>query len=358
MVTPGVESNILSAIIHLLGVTILAHLISRQTILRGNLTLRDLSWLRICVLLIFIDSWLFIFSSGVLIGSGLERNDVSCSMGILLCIIFYGSSKLLIYTFLSERVYVVWQSSPQPRRLQSKAYVACLVALFGFLGIVAVLFYGRISYISQDRYICYIGLKRPASIALLTYDFLVNAFLTGMFLWPVARSSFRNNRVRRLAVRTLWSALIALTTSCVNILILTLMHGRQLGWVCLGSCGTDVIVNALAIYWVTSGSPDHHDKTPTTPGFIPPSKSEDPESNFAEPERRSKVLFKLGRARSTQESPTGITNMQITVTTERIEDHTEVSIDDSEYELQKMHSVPRTNPSEGGEENNSPDSDK
>ena len=84
-------------------------------------------------------------------------------------------------------------------------------------------------------------------IQLLTGRYsLINALLTGLFLWPVMRSSFRNNRVRRLAVRTLWSALIALTTSCVNILILTLMHGHQLGWVCLASCGTDV---RSRIYW-------------------------------------------------------------------------------------------------------------
>jgi len=87
-----------------------------------------------------------------------------------------------------------------------------------------------------------------AFIRLLTSQYsFVNALLTGMFLWPVTRSSFRNARVKRLAVRTLWSALIALTTSCVNILILTLMHGRQLGWVCLGSCGTDV---SSRIHWV------------------------------------------------------------------------------------------------------------
>lgn len=86
------------------------------------------------------------------------------------------------------------------------------------------------------------------SIQLLTGRYsLVNACLTGLFLWPVMRSSFRNTRVYRLAMRTLWSALIALTTSCVNILVLTLMHGRQLGWVCLGSCGTDV---SSRIHWI------------------------------------------------------------------------------------------------------------
>ena len=34
--------------------------------------------------------------------------------------------------------------------------------------------------------------------------------------------------------------------------VLTIMHGQQLGWVCLGSCGTDVTINALALYFVTN----------------------------------------------------------------------------------------------------------
>lgn len=49
---------------------------------------------------------------------------------------------------------------------------------------------------------------------------------------------------------------------------------------------------------------------------------------------------------------------QITVTTERIEEHSKVSIDESEYELQKMHSVSRISPSEALEEDGSPDSRK
>ena len=36
------------------------------------------------------------------------------------------------------------------------------------------------------------------------------------------------------------SSFIALVTSCINVLVLIMMHGRQLGWVCLGSCSADV----------------------------------------------------------------------------------------------------------------------
>jgi len=162
MIFPNVGMHVLSAVIHLLGVTVLAHLISRRTILRGNFTLRDVTWPWTCLLIIFIDSWLFIFTSGILVlGVGLEKNDVSCSMGIILCIIFYGSSKFFIYMFLCssslpcirssvitepravERVHVVWRPSPRSGRLQCKAYIWCAIGLLGYLGVVGVLFYGR-----------------------------------------------------------------------------------------------------------------------------------------------------------------------------------------------------------------------
>ncbi|ELU37562.1 hypothetical protein AG1IA_08426 [Rhizoctonia solani AG-1 IA] len=57
--------------------------------------------------------------------------------------------------------------------------------------------------------------------------------------------------IKKMAMRTLVAAFAALTTSTINIAVLTIMHGQQLGWVCLGSCGADVTVNALVLFWVT-----------------------------------------------------------------------------------------------------------
>jgi hypothetical protein len=33
--------------------------------------------------------------------------------------------------------------------------------------------------------------------------------------------------------------------------ILTVLHGQELGWICLGSCTTDVVVNAMVLFWLT-----------------------------------------------------------------------------------------------------------
>jgi hypothetical protein len=39
--------------------------------------------------------------------------------------------------------------------------------------------------------------------------------------------------------------------SVTNLTILTILHGKELVWICLGSCSTDVLVNALVLFWLT-----------------------------------------------------------------------------------------------------------
>jgi hypothetical protein len=51
----------------------------------------------------FIDSWIFIFSSALMIsGVGLSFNQETCRGAIFLCIVFYASSKVLVYIFLGQ----------------------------------------------------------------------------------------------------------------------------------------------------------------------------------------------------------------------------------------------------------------
>lgn len=66
------------------------------------------------------------------------------------------------------------------------------------------------------------------------------------------------------------------------------------------------------VHWVTSRSSDQHETGPTAaPDFISPSKPEDPETGGTDPSAKgSKVMLKLGRS-SKQDSPTGLTSMQV-----------------------------------------------
>lgn len=125
--------TIISAIVHLIGVSVVSHLISRRALVDGvQCSLKRASWARLCVLIVFIDSYLFLFTTGVLIlGIGMATSQVACSLGIYLCIVFYGTSKLFIYLFLSKShlpsdimivVLLVYFSRTCLRRLASNSH--------------------------------------------------------------------------------------------------------------------------------------------------------------------------------------------------------------------------------------------
>ena len=44
--------------------------------------------------------------------------------------------------------------------------------------------------------------------------------------------------------------------------VLTILRGQELGWVCLASCGTDVTLNAIVLYWVTASRARAHPGAP------------------------------------------------------------------------------------------------
>ncbi|KAI0355597.1 hypothetical protein OH77DRAFT_299231 [Trametes cingulata] len=254
---PSVGMEVLSAVIHLFGVSTLAFLLAKKITwadISSFQAISRISWPRLLVILTVLDSWLFLFSTGLLVnGTGMELSATVCQLGILNCIVFYASSKILIYLFLVEKVYVVWGGAARKKRLRSPVYLTCLGVVSIYVGVAIFLILARISYFREDGS-CVIGLTRPASLTLLIYDLFVNVVLTSLFVWPLFHQKFSTPRIRRVAIRTLWAAAVALTTSCINILVLTIMHGKQLAWVCLASCGTDVIVNAAVLCWVTSGS--------------------------------------------------------------------------------------------------------
>ncbi|KAH7340965.1 hypothetical protein B0J17DRAFT_766877 [Rhizoctonia solani] len=251
-VFPNGGMRILSAMIHLVGSSILAYCIARRIktvrVTSAN-ELKALSWPRVCVMLILVISWLFVIGAGILIhGVGMATSFNACSAGIFLCIWLYAISKVFVYAFLIEKVRVVWDVVAQPR-LTSPVYLVCLFVVIPFCGVPILMVVGRIASFRNDM-TCVIGLKPFSSLTLLVYDLCMNVFLNAMFLWPLLRSKLINPRLRAVARRTLVAAVAALATSIINIAILTAMK-EQLGWVCLGSCGTDVTLNAIVIFWVT-----------------------------------------------------------------------------------------------------------
>lgn len=226
---------------------------------RGLASINITKWL---LLLLFIDSWAFVFLSGVLVnGVGMSLGIEACSLGIFACIVFYCVSKLLTYLFLLEKVYIVWPS--KRGRWASIPYRIGFCAVLGFVVVFIMMLIGRIAYLTDDRQ-CIIGLQKASSMTTLFVDLFVNILLTSLFLWPLWRSKLLSPNIRRVASRTLVASFAALAISATNMSILTIVHGQELGWVCLASCSTDVVVNAMVLFWLTR--PGQSSDEPTSHG--------------------------------------------------------------------------------------------
>lgn len=199
---PNVGLRVVSALVHFFGTAILAACLTRRAALEDLDTLRGwrtLSLARLTIILIFADSLLFLLLTGVLVhGVGLELSNVSCSLGVFSCIALYTSSKVLIYFFLSERVWIVWSNmggvksdtlamvgmdirpvgssilsarlTAMSRRLKSPAYRFCMFSVGGYAVCFILLLIYRIARRQGPDGGCVIGLERQASIPLLSYD--------------------------------------------------------------------------------------------------------------------------------------------------------------------------------------------
>ncbi|KAF5349021.1 hypothetical protein D9758_012699 [Tetrapyrgos nigripes] len=245
--SPGVQALI--CFVYLAGITMITYCLAHRI---PTSNFRRVSWVRWLNVGVFVDSWMFTFTSGMLIfGIGLETSLSVCTTGVFLCIVFYASTKALLYVFLIEKVHVVWATHNQ-QRLKSPVYLLGLltIVLYAIVGIVLII--GRVNSLQKDTGFCFIGVKFYASITLVTYDLYITLFLTSLFLWPLMKSKITNPRLRKVASRNLVSSTVALTMSTVNIAVLTAYHGHQRGYMCLSCCTTDIIFNSLALFWVTN----------------------------------------------------------------------------------------------------------
>lgn len=203
IVFPNMGLRTLSSVVHFVGTAVLAGCLSRRVALEDLGTIRgwrSLSVARLTIILIFADSLAFLMITGILIhGVGLEWSNASCSLAIFSCIALYTSSKVLIYIFLSEKVWLVWsnmssskgstlgaigepgEAAPAPsiipkpmsalvRRLWSPVYLVCFISVTLYLACFVLLLVYRIAHRREKDGSCVIGLQRKASIPLLSYD--------------------------------------------------------------------------------------------------------------------------------------------------------------------------------------------
>ncbi|KAF9912548.1 hypothetical protein EC991_009972 [Linnemannia zychae] len=245
--------EILSLLLSLTCITVMSLLFGRKT---AGTRLGNINYARGLVITLYFLSWLFSVIAAMLVQTN-NYNQVSCTFSILVCIVLYASSKVVIYLFLTERVYVV--TAVGVTRWNSRMYKfnLCLIAPYAMIFILAV--YYRVADIREDNGHCMIGLKSPASIPLILYDTFICSWLTGLFVRALLSSTSMlqgptKARLRDVARRTFIGAVFALLLSSANVASLVYFDGHQRGLYCLASCTLDVTLNAIVIHWVTSSA--------------------------------------------------------------------------------------------------------
>ncbi|RKL33599.1 hypothetical protein BFJ72_g9823 [Fusarium proliferatum] len=228
-----IGGDIMSVMVSLAACSILAvFLFQRITAVRSWSRLPFVAWL---VLVIYVDSYGFVFTSAILQQVfGVNSSFNICHGAILLCLICYVTTKILIYVFLVEKAHVIRSSTT--RRRNSKLYLFNMITLLGGYGVVVVLnFIYRIARIVNGE--CFIGMKSISMIPLIAFDAVVNIYLTILFLIPLKNLySFKNlpkthanSRLRSVAFRTFVGACCTLTSSIVQPASAAVTDGSYIG---------------------------------------------------------------------------------------------------------------------------------
>jgi len=188
----------------------------------------------------------------VSLGIGSNVSIGVCLFADFLCLASYLSTKLGIYYFLVEKVYLI--RSVRKPRLKDKLYIFHAFGLVVFYVILTILqFVFRIGYISEQGQ-CFNGIQADVLAPLLVFDTGCNIYLMIMFIIPLRQLmsySNPNSMSRQIAIRTLIGTSITLASSVFNIMQLIIVQGER-SWLCLITCNLDILLSVLVVQWITA----------------------------------------------------------------------------------------------------------
>jgi len=101
-------------------------------------------------------------------------------------------------------------------------------------------------------------MERLAILPLIIYDLTINVWLTALFVVPLrnlySHKHNPNSRLHSVTKRTFLGSCFALTSSVVNLSVVTILKGEP-AWLCLMCCNSDILFSTIVVHWVTSRDP-------------------------------------------------------------------------------------------------------
>ncbi|KAG0369850.1 hypothetical protein BGZ54_008678 [Gamsiella multidivaricata] len=242
--------RIISLLVSLLAISLMSVLFGRKT---SGTHMANINYARGLVISLYVVSWAFTTIAAILTSTN-TGNIVSCTFSIFVCLSLYAASKIIIYLFLIEKVYVV--SSVTTTRKDTRLYRLNILLLTPYTVILVLMILNRVAVLNEDGE-CFIGLKPTASITLILYDIFISCWLTVLFIRPLMSTTSvlqgpSKGKLRHVARRTFIGSLVALILSSGNVFTLVYYRGHEYSVLCLLSCTLDVTLNACTVHWVTS----------------------------------------------------------------------------------------------------------
>ncbi|KAF9381777.1 hypothetical protein CPC16_009681 [Podila verticillata] len=247
---------IISLLVSLLAISLMSVLFGRKT---SGTNMSSINYARGLVISLYMVSWGFTTIAAILTSTN-PGNMTSCTLSIFVCLSLYAASKIIIYLFLIEKVYVV--SSVTTTRKDTLLYRINILLLTPYTVILVLMILNRVAVLNEKDE-CVIGLKPLASIVLILYDIFVSCWLTVLFIRPLMSTTSvlqgpSKGKLRQVARRTLIGSIIALILSSGNVFTLVYYRGYEDSVLCLLSCTLDVTLNAVTVHWVTSRARGSH----------------------------------------------------------------------------------------------------
>ncbi|KAF2000929.1 hypothetical protein P154DRAFT_619830 [Amniculicola lignicola CBS 123094] len=288
--------------------------------------------LKFAHILVYIQSFLacsFIISSTILsAGYGLATQP-QCFAAIVICQVFYTLAKLNLYIFLLERFHILRAPFIHHRTHDYIWLALTLITILPFSAISIITYLTPHASIHADGR-CRIGIAPIPSYLLLGFDAVIQALLTGVFvwlLWPMVgktarrrggegdyagvhgygepRPSLIGGRLQRKMTQINWfgrkktscpqerervavnfsahmrillwrnviGSFLIFIGSTVNMVVFYADGKAQLGWVCMLWCVADITWGALIVQWLTLGACSTSTSSSTTSASQPETAS-------------------------------------------------------------------------------------
>ncbi|KAI9301675.1 hypothetical protein BJ944DRAFT_207268 [Cunninghamella echinulata] len=252
--------EIITHFVSIIGITLMSVFLGIKTY---HIRYKTISYSKWLVILLCISSWAFIVGNNFVAITN-NANRTSCIVGDYICVVLYGISKLIIYVWLVERVWLV--KTEHTTRWKSKTYCFLIFIVIPYIiGYLFFIYYFQIYFTPDGK--CYLVLDLITAIFTIAYDSAINLFLTIIFVHSLLKITkhriniHRVSNLERLAYRSLIASVIALIASITNSLTLAILHSER-GVICFFSCDLDIILNVIVIYWVTTPKSSSTSTTP------------------------------------------------------------------------------------------------